>query len=100
MQTDPDKISEVFGCFYEDLYKETDPKLNLDHDGSSDPELLITASELSKALKRMKSQRTGADDGLVAEMLKTNHPLLMRCALRGHPQRSRKGTRDLESNEA
>ena len=25
----------------------------------------------------MKSQKTGADDGLVAEMLKTNHPLLL-----------------------
>ena len=37
----------------------------------------ITAEELDTALRKLKQNKTGADDGLVAEMLKTGHRKLL-----------------------
>ena len=37
----------------------------------------MTASEVSEALQKLKNLRTAADDGLVAEMLKTGHSGLL-----------------------
>lgn len=71
-QTDPESICEVFAQFYEDLYKETDV---LQHPTLEDTvaEVRVTHGEVEAALKRLKNMKTGADDGLVAEMLKTRH---------------------------
>ena len=38
----------------------------------------ITICELLDALKKLKNQTTGSDDGLVAEMLMTGHADLLR----------------------
>ena len=70
--TDPVSISEVFAHFYEDLYSEPNGRAaSAEYCGVS--EGVVTAKEVSASLKRMKNQKTGADDGLVAEMLKTEH---------------------------
>jgi hypothetical protein len=40
-------------------------------------ELQVCVPEVESALKRLKNQRTGADDGLVAEIMKTDHQGLL-----------------------
>ena len=42
----------------------------------------ITVDEIAAALKRMKGGRTGAEDGLVAEMLQTGHAELLQVIAR------------------
>ena len=73
MQSDPDSICEVFAKFYEDLYSEAEPAQATQDLTRPDVETLVTADEVIAALKKMKSLKTAADDGLVAEMLKTGH---------------------------
>ena len=69
-------MGEVFAVFYERLYKE-DVGMQC---GTSDElpdqgaaHIPITTDELRSSLKRLRNKKTGADDGLVAEMLKTEH---------------------------
>lgn len=73
LKTDPDDMCEVFAHFYEDLYKELDVGV----DGFPEPSEVrhssVTAEEVRDALKVLKNRKTGANDGLVAEMLKTKH---------------------------
>ena len=77
-RNDPSDICEVFAQFYESLYRETDTD-------SSDTDIAhcstrvdaVTAVEVRAALSFLKNGRTGAEDGLVAEMLKTGHDRLV-----------------------
>jgi hypothetical protein len=77
LQKDPGKITEVFAKFYEDLYTET-------HAGDDYPlqdaprANPVTVEEVVQALRQLKNGKTGADDGLVAEMLKTGHDELVK----------------------
>ena len=74
-QTDQASISEVFAQFYEHLYRDTTvpiepPLKEAANEG-------VTEAELRQALRQLKGGKTGADDGLVAEMLKTGHAHLV-----------------------
>ena len=64
--------------FYEDLYS-LSPGEGEDYDEDDLTTNInpVTVEELEAALKRFKRCRTGADDGLVAEMLKTGHTGLL-----------------------
>ena len=73
LQTDPDSISEAFAQFYEALYKELESHADRVDIPSPSRADRITADEVKAALGTLKNRRTGADDGLVAEMLKTGH---------------------------
>jgi hypothetical protein len=76
LNSDPDSICEVFALFYEDLYKEEliqEDSGRGFHDGPDLQTHPLTTDEVDKALRMLKNGRTGADDGLVAEMLKTDH---------------------------
>lgn len=79
--TDGDTVSDiegmcgVFAKFYEDLYSECgSPATEPSRLGSAtdDPQF-VTPEELLVVMKSMKNNKTGAADGLVAEMLKTEH---------------------------
>jgi hypothetical protein len=79
--TDGDTVSdiegmcEVFAKFYEDLYSDCgSPATEPSRLGSAtdDPQH-VTPEELLVVMKSMKKNKTGAADGLVAEMLKTEH---------------------------
>lgn len=63
-------IAEVFVTFYEELYKCDAAAREGGEDNLTELICPVTASEITAALKRMRNKRTGADDGLVAEMLK------------------------------
>jgi hypothetical protein len=80
LHNDPDSISEVFAQFYEDLYSE-------EQNGGSemggvrekpyssvDP---LTRDEVERALRTLRNGKTGAEDGLVAEMLKAGSDTLI-----------------------
>jgi hypothetical protein len=54
------------------LYKETEAKEHRE-DTDALPYVRVEVGEVNEALKHMKNLKTGADDGLVAEMLKTGH---------------------------
>ena len=72
LKTDPDSICEIFACFYEDLYEDVrDQQHGKAH--NTQKEVPICSDEVAEALKQLKNMKTGADDGLVAEMLKTGH---------------------------
>ena len=73
LKTDPSDIAEVFALFYEDLYKEMEGRSLPEIDETSSHADSITREEVERALRKLKSGRTGADDGLVAEMVKTKH---------------------------
>jgi hypothetical protein len=73
VQTDPDSIGDVFVKFYEDLYKEVQEVQDNEPGSVQGALTLISSEDIATGLKRLKNQKTGAEDGLVAEMLKTNH---------------------------
>ena len=64
-------IAEVFAQFYEDLYKTDVGERTFEEDDLSETVIPFTPAEVTAALKLVKDKRTGAEDGLVAEMLKT-----------------------------
>ena len=75
LRSDQTSICEVFAQFYEDLYC-----ASAGHEVTSNLEQhedIVTAEEVRKALQKLKAGKTGADDGLVAEMLKTGHEQLV-----------------------
>ena len=72
LHRDPDDIAEVFAQFYEDLYKELARGGEVKMPSSAKPSP-VTIPEVEQALRALKNGKTGADDGLVAEMLKTGH---------------------------
>ena len=75
-QTEESSIGEAFASFYEDLYRDTGAEeMNIPEPES--PLLCVSIGEVRKALAKMKNRKTGADDGLVAEMLKTDHQGLL-----------------------
>ena len=71
-------ICEAFGSFYANLYtgEEGEDASMLEElpQGSSTP---VTIPEVEEALKTMKNNKTAAEDGLVAEMLKAGGNPLM-----------------------
>jgi hypothetical protein len=78
LHTKTEDICEVFGAFYENLYKGSDGELagclsELPR-GESTP---VIQGEVMEALKTMKNNKTAAEDGLVAEMLKAGGGTLM-----------------------
>ena len=78
--TDPSDIAEVFASFYEDLYNAIAPAQGLDKWGASTSTPApapVTPDEVRKALAKLKSGRACGDDGLAAEMLKTDNKLLI-----------------------
>jgi hypothetical protein len=76
LHKDPGSVCEVFAKFYEELYKDelangigtTSNGKTIDFHMKA-----LTFEEVEKALRGLKNGRTGSDDGLVAEMLKTAH---------------------------
>ena len=68
----------VFALFYETLYPENAKNGFTDDQTTSDGATEVTEQEVTDALKVLKRHRTGADDGLVAEMLQTGHEGLHR----------------------
>jgi hypothetical protein len=80
LHNDPDSICEVFAQFYEDLYRDEISKgggiggMRGEPDSPADP---LTREEVERALRILKNGRTGAEDGLVAEMLKTGSRTLI-----------------------
>ena len=75
--TNPTDIVNVFVDFYESLYSSTQkPRPRRVYESRAQlPE--VQAGEIRKLLKKLKSGRTSANDGLIAEMLKTDcHELL------------------------
>jgi hypothetical protein len=68
-------IGEVFALFYESLYKVLD--VAEEPPAETHCEEYVTEEEVRAALHKLKHCRTGADDGLVAEMLKTGHAKLV-----------------------
>ena len=62
---------------YEDLYRDSERTGNITHrEGCRDSKIM--AEDVRSALKRLKSRRTSAEDGLVAEMLQTGHSGLVK----------------------
>jgi len=76
-KTDPSEIGEVFAHFYEQLYEEDRASAavapSLEGRPGETGHAPVTVDELRVALRRLKNGKTGAEDGLVAEMLKTGH---------------------------
>jgi hypothetical protein len=72
LHTDPDTICEVLALFYEDLYRE-DAAQRQDLEPTVHLEPAVTTNEVARAPKKINKLKTGADDGLVAKMLKTGH---------------------------
>ena len=62
-----------FADFYQDLYSLGEHEGENLEDELSSIVVPVIVDELKMALNRLKGGRTGADDGLVAEMLKTGH---------------------------
>ena len=77
LKTDEMSICEVFASFYEDLYE--DMHREFAAPPHSEHEARVTVKELEAALAKLKKGKTGADDGLVAEMLKTGHADLVKA---------------------
>ena len=71
-----ESICEVFAKLYEDLYSEM-CETQLHELTLPGTDLSVSTKDVETALKRLKNQRTGADDGLVAEMMKTDHQGLL-----------------------
>ena len=73
VQRDPEEIAEIFALFYEDLYKDGVDSHDSPEVRQASKVTEVTSEELTRALRTLKSGKTGSDDGLVAEMLKTQH---------------------------
>ena len=69
LQSEPASICEVFAAFYEKLYHSSDKPVVPDR-GSITIKHDVTVAEVADAIKHFKTSKSGADDGLVAEMLK------------------------------
>ena len=80
-KTNPIDMAEVFACFYEQLYDTCVPTEEQGKD-STEHSLAITANEIATAVKKLRNGRTSGDDGLLAEMLKTNHQGLLQFIAR------------------
>ena len=84
LHNDPDSISEVFAQFYEELYNdELDMKCDEYDKEPTSLAVPLTIEEVEIALRALKKGRTGAEDGLVAEMLKTCHRGLVETLTHG-----------------
>ena len=79
MHTDPETMSEVFALFYEDLYRELGGASYTTFSGAASQTAPVTVEEVKQSLGMLKNNRTGAEDGLVAEMLKTGHAGLIQA---------------------
>ena len=79
VHTDPDSIAEVFASFYQELYNEISVAPACTTDSEVACEEPVTVEEVAEVLKRLKNGKTGADDGLVAQILKTGHSGLLEC---------------------
>ena len=78
LQSGDADVAEVFAAFYENLYKsEEDAGFPIECEEVPFEIEPVTFAELEKALRQLKNKRTGGDDGLVAEMLKTGHADLL-----------------------
>ena len=75
-KTNPADMAEVFASFYEQLYNTVGSTSEYGKDVSENSPA-ITANEIAIAIKKLKNGRTCGDDGLLAEMLKTNHQGLL-----------------------
>ena len=74
------EILEVFAIFYETLYDAVMPLFKSSEipAGKSSP---VCVEEIRSVLKKMKNGKTCADDGIISEMLKTDHEgLLLKIA--------------------
>ena len=67
LQREPGTITESFAQFYEELFKELEGRG--DYSNHDTPHATpVTAEEVQRALRQLKSGKKAADDGLVAEM--------------------------------
>jgi hypothetical protein len=73
VKSDQDSICEVFAKFYETLYEADADCRDYVEDDLVGLVLRVSPEEVDSALKDMKNKRAGAQDGIVAEMLKTGH---------------------------
>ena len=81
IKSGPQDLCEVFATFHEDLHTESEQTGNITYrEGCRGNK--ITAEEVRSALKRLKSRRTGMENGLVAEMLQTGHNGLVKAIAR------------------
>ena len=82
IRTGSAELAEVFASFFESLYKAEGAMASTSEAvPSAEGVNPVTVEEVEEALRKLKSGRSGADDGLVAEMLKTGHTdLLMALA--------------------
>ena len=71
----------MLAVFYKVLYSVEPHEVENLEDELAGVVVPVTVHEVTKALKRLKGGRTGADDGLVAEMLKTGHLTLLETIL-------------------
>ena len=77
LQTGDTDVAEVFASFYEDLYKVEGESSAIPGSASIANEVPVSPAELNVTLKQLKNNKTRAEDGLVAEMLKTGHAALV-----------------------
>ena len=83
LESEATGIAKIFAVFYERLYNDSECGSSSDSKLAEvlESEPAVDVAEVEQALKRLKNNKTGADDGLVAEMLKTGHrPLLQLIA--------------------
>jgi hypothetical protein len=79
---DPQNIAEVFADFYENLYAELDGRNDVCWPCTTTIAEPVTIEEVTQALRTLRAGRTGSEDGLVAEMLKTGHHGLIEALAR------------------
>ena len=76
LRRDPQDIAESFADFYEDLYNNALGKMEASPAaGTNCPK--VSREELKTALLKLRPGKACADDGLIAEMLKTDHERLL-----------------------
>lgn len=85
MHTDTGVIADTFAKFYEKLYQTCDEHRIFRGEAgvlvaqNSVPD--ITVEEVKAVLNKMAAGKASADDGIIAEMLKTQHEGLLLCQL-------------------
>lgn len=72
MHSNEDEVLEVFAKFYEDLYSALSRGDTQSQRGQSSC-APVTPAEVIAAMKKLRSGKSCGDDGLYAEMLKTDH---------------------------
>ena len=87
--------------FYEELYQESEIQ-DMPDIVSSGVEDLVTVQEVVWVLAKLENNETGADDGLVAEMLESSHECLQRSIAEIHADLEwlARASRKLEHGEA